>query len=314
MRPTPVRFRLVLVLFSLALIASSACDKKRLDSVSMVNRGVEAYNNGDPETAADYFLRAVQLHPENDLAYYHLGLVERYDRGHEQGARKAFEEAHRLNPDNPDTAFQLATISLAEGKLDTAQSLLERSLKQDPQNHQADFQLGRVLEAKGKVAEADAAYRRAIATYAIYAPPYSALGDLYLRFDHVDEAVTVLQEGVRLNNNDFELSTRLGLALMEAGRHEEAREAFAQALAIEPRRAIHLFNLATAFERLGKTDKAIDLFQRFIEGSEEGQAGEVRMAQAIIDRILLDRVARTRARRVELPEEDEPAGATEESE
>lgn len=288
----------------LALVVAPACDKARNDSVGLTNRGVEAYHAGEPEVAADYFLRAIQIFPQNDIAHYHLGLVERYDRSNLAEAQKYFAEAYRLNPDNPDAAFQLGTIQLEEGKTDTAQGLIERALKGDPQNYQAHYYLGRVFESKQKYAEADQAYRRAITLYPIYPPAFNALARMYMQFDEMDAAIAVLREGARLNPDNAELQGNLGLALMELNSPDatdQAVEAFKAALAIDPQSAIHLFNLGMAFERQGNTSRAIELLTKFIEASTQEQATEAKLARAVLGALMTEKDVRQRVRHLELP-------------
>ena len=287
-------------------LVAGGCDKARNDSISLANHGVRAYADGEHETASHYFSRAIEVFPQNDLAHYHLGLVQRYDHGDLEAARKSFTEAHRLNPHNPDACFQLATMFFDEGKWDKAQTFINRTIQADPQNHQAHFQLGRILATKQKHAEADAEYRRAITLYPLYPPAFNALAVLYMGFDQLDAAVSVLWEGIRLNPDDVELNGNLGLALMEAEDWEGARDAFERALSIEPEEAIYLFNLGIVFERLGNTDRAIQLLDAFVERSAPEQATEATLARAVVDMVLRARDARKRARHVELPEPPPP--------
>jgi len=284
-----------------AALLATACDRAHSDSIALTNRGVEAYNAGEPDIAADYFVRAIQRDEQNDVAFYHLGLIELYDRRDPAEAQIKFAEAYRLNPGNPDAAFQLGALHLEAGKPDMAQGLLERALKGDPQNHQAHYYLGRVFEAKQKYAEADGEYRRAITLYPQYPAAFDALARVYTQFDHIDVAIDVLREGVRLNPESAELQSSLGLALIDVGDLKGAITALHEALAYDPEDMIHFFNLGMAYERAGDAERAIQLLQRFVELSGEGQGDQVTLAKAVMNTLMTEKDARLRVRHLELP-------------
>lgn len=289
------------------LLASTGCDKARNDSVALVNRGVMAYENGEPETAADFFRSAIARYPQNDMAYYHLALVQLYDQRDTEAARANFEEAHKLNPDNPGTAFQLGVLYLQADQLDTAQSYFQRSLKVDPSQAVVYYHLGLLLLRKKNFKEADAAFRHAIAQQPNYPPAYLELARLYLDFDEVDAAIAVLKEGIRINKSDGELYSTLGRALMTNEKYAEAVEAHKAALAIEPNRSIYLFNLGLAFQRANKPRKALELLERYVLRSEEGQDNEVQLARAVRVGIMRELDDRTRSLRDVPPSTLKPA-------
>lgn len=60
------------------------------------------------------------------------------------------------------------------------------------------------------------------------------LGNTFARIGQLDRAITLYQEALKLKPKDAEVHYRLGLALREAGREEEAALEFAQARRLDP--------------------------------------------------------------------------------
>ena len=79
------------------------------------------------------------------------------------------------------------------------------------------------------------------------------------------EAITVLQQAVRLGNHDPATYNDLGLLLLYAYRVEEAVDNFERAIALDPKLAIAHYNLAAARERQRRREEAIAVYRRSIE-------------------------------------------------
>ena len=304
MTSSSVRNILVLALLAFAIV-NSGCDKGRIDSISMVNQGIEAFNNKKFSLAKGYFQKAVELHDANDKAHYHLGLVAETEKD-KKAAAAHFKKAHELNSENIGAAYHLAHLWIEGGEgLGKAGDMLKQILKQDPRHYKASFELGRALEKQGDYAEADKAYRGAITIYSLYARPFHRLAKLYMRFGHLQEAIAVLEEGNRLNPGSLPICTTLGIALKEAGRFDEAKEAFNNAVGLGPDDGINLYYLAGVIEEQSRVldgkkrealeDEAMKLLDQFVERSDPADELERQMAVAMKHRILGDRDTKWRA-------------------
>ena len=88
------------------------------------------------------------------------------------------------------------------------------------------------------------------------------LGIAMLRAGRVQEAVDDFQRVLELNPDFIEARNNLGNALFQAGRAEQAIEQIRQALSLKPDFPTAHFNLGKIFLSLGRTPEAIDQFQR----------------------------------------------------
>jgi len=68
-----------------------------------------AYEQGDLESAAEYFQRAVQIEPSNAVALFNLGSTLD-DLGRLNEARQQLRLATRLDPDYADAHYNLAIV------------------------------------------------------------------------------------------------------------------------------------------------------------------------------------------------------------
>lgn len=82
-------------------------DPKSADA--LLNCGTLYYEDGNLETAEDYFRRAVTAQPDNPLAHFNLGSVLE-ELGQLEEARRHLRQAVRLNPDYCDAHYNLAFV------------------------------------------------------------------------------------------------------------------------------------------------------------------------------------------------------------
>jgi cellulose synthase operon protein C len=94
-----------------------------------------------------------------------------------------FEQMEQHYPTMAEPSVNLAIVQVGAGNLDAAAAALQRAIERSPDYAVAWNELGLVRRAQGKFADARAAYAKAIALDASYAPTHRNLGvlfDLYL--------------------------------------------------------------------------------------------------------------------------------------
>ncbi len=65
-----------------------------------------------------------------------------YRKGNYRGAIRHFRQAARMDPDNPDIAFNLASLYYRSGQYNQALNYYRRSVRLDPEDHRAHLYLG----------------------------------------------------------------------------------------------------------------------------------------------------------------------------
>jgi putative PEP-CTERM system TPR-repeat lipoprotein len=196
-----------------------------------------------------------------------------------------------LAPTNQEVLLRRANLAFAERKYDEATAVLNDMLRQEPGNTGAQLALARVAEARGDVAGSRKALDAAVTAHPAAMEPSLMLASLELRASKVEAASKVLDNLVNANT-DASVPNAAGLLLARAGRHEEARTRFRQALD-RANNAEYWFNLGNA--QLALKDSA-SARQSFVH-SAELQPDSLRAGYAAV-RLSLEQKEIETARRV----------------
>ena len=180
---------------------------------------------GMAREAEEWFLRAVELGPDQPEAHFHLGVF--YD-GRQQHAKAAerFRKVLSLAPSDPQAYDYLALSLEAQGQFDKAEAAYRMGLARnsgprfDPMLH---YNYGRYLMKQSRLAEAkshlDEAVRHAPSVRAVHyerARVAERLGDLQGARMHAERALQLEDRGgVILDMQVYYLLSRLYRALGE---------------------------------------------------------------------------------------------------
>lgn len=173
--------------------------------------------------------------------------------GQAQEAVQTLEEAHAAAPDEAELAFLLATGYLRVKNIPSAERLFARVLAARP-IPQTDVLIGRTYRDFGLYDRARAALQRALKKDPRTRRAHYYLGTVAVMEEgllRLDEAMREFREELKLSPNDPVTNLRLGVALVEAKRPEEALPA----LQIATRDAL---SPADGFQYLGRCQMALD--------------------------------------------------------
>ena len=121
------------------------------DILSCQNKPLEALHEA---------LQAALAHPDNALAYAHLGQL--LQRNGEPGAEAALQRAARLDPDNAHFRHQLSHFLHRHGRLNEAIEAAREATALEPGNGHRFEHLARLLLADNDIAAAETAQRQAV--------------------------------------------------------------------------------------------------------------------------------------------------------
>jgi tetratricopeptide (TPR) repeat protein len=116
----------------------------------------------------------------------------------------------------------------------------------------------------------------------------------------VDEAMTHLDQALRLNPDYPEAHDNRGLALQLLGRYEEAAAEHAAALRLEPAFAEAHNNLGSALQKLGRLDEAADHYRAVIRLRPQSPQGHANLGNAFLALGRLDEAVRAYERALQL--------------
>src|ERR1700730_4660098 len=114
----------------------------------LVAYGVQLMNKGDFAGAIDYFHRAQQFTPQNDVLFINLGIAENETK-QSVAAEQDFKEALRLAPRYPSSYIYYARYLLQHSRVDEARALLHSAPELSP-NDVTAHELLRETEAMAR--------------------------------------------------------------------------------------------------------------------------------------------------------------------
>ena len=186
---------------------------------------------------------------------------------HEQfvEAQGVYRRVLETSPDHPRALHFAGVLAHQLGRNDEALGLIERSLALG--SDQADWysNLGIVLQADDRLDRAIDAYRRAIAIDPSHANAHSNLGVLLRATGKPVEAEAAYRAAIRLKPEHIDAYTNLGILLNGLKRTEEAAACYCKVITLRPKHREARKLLALAHCTLGEVDKAVDIFEEWLE-------------------------------------------------
>jgi len=143
------------------------------------------------------------------------------------------------------------------------------------------YNLAEAQKKKGDVEAAEAGYRKAIELDPKFVDGYLGLATVYAEARRSDEALAVIENGVAEDESSGRLRYAQGVLQMNAGRNQEAREAFLKAAELDPENVETQYHLGTIALNMGDKAEAVKRFQTFVDTAPAG-APNVDLAKSLI--------------------------------
>lgn len=265
------------------------------ESIRRANAGARALAARQYDAALAEYEAAVQAWSGNHLAWYGLAGT-RSLRGDARGAADAAEHAAALVPEQPmywlllgrtryEAVIAEATdravhaegrraedITIDRAALDFAPALqaLEMAIRLENQLWRAHYYVGRILGDLGDARASAEQLTEAIALHAWEPAPYLALGELYRRWGHRDEALAIAELGAATLPDAAELWYALGMVRLDRREHSDAIAAFSKALARKPDLRLAQLQRGRAYLRNRDFSRARDDLQAFVRAGGTG--------------------------------------------
>lgn len=175
---------------------------------------------------------------------------------------KVCECAVALAPDSALAHFNLGRICAQLGSTDTAEKSYRRALELRPDYAEAANNLGIIVAARREFPEAERLFRQAIAEQVDYFAAHFNLGNMLLEGMRVLEARYHLARALALKPDSVDAIDRLGRALGNIGRNEDAIALLKTALAKDEDAPSPWTNLAICYVDSGNLAAAEAAYRR----------------------------------------------------
>jgi tetratricopeptide (TPR) repeat protein len=175
-------------------------------------------------------------------------------------------------PHKARKAFEKGMRALQAHQLPDAQRDFSEAVAEYPCYARAQTALAAVLVARRDLTAAEAALRKAIQCDPGFADGFASLGRLLNSEKRFAESEEVLQQGLRLSPNDWELYDQLAAAHHNLGSYSRATEEWLRAMTLNPQAPSDLHaKLAAAYLQQGNSEKAYAEFQAYLRADPEGR-------------------------------------------
>ena len=187
--------------------------------------------------------------------------------GDRAGAKRAYEEALELDPENPTALNNYGFLLAEEGRLDEAEALYNRALARNPESSTLRANLGNLRAMRGDVNGAIEHLEAAVSLDPRNALAWDSLGRLLLMWGRPDEAEGVWTAAIRAFSRGGEGEDgeggEGGGAARAAGDEKWARPGDASE-EVFPELSLFLVGLGTALAAQGRREEALAAFRRAV--------------------------------------------------
>ena len=166
-----------------------------------------------------------------------------------------------------DEAMHIATQLQNEGKLEQAETILNRILATNPSYAYALHLLGIIAYQVDKITLGVQLIEQAIQINPNIALFHSNLGEMHRKLKAIHLSIQCGQCAIALDPNSATALSNLGIAYYDAKQYDQAEKCHKRALTINPRLSCSLNNMGSIYKVYGQTKQAIEFYQAAIAAS-----------------------------------------------
>jgi len=227
------------------------------------SRGIELADRGWLDEAIKEFKKAIELDPDSAHAHDNLATVYSEKKLYAL-ALEEYLTALRLEPDSPTAHYNLACF-LATHAHDMAVEQYKEAIELDPDYPDAHLNLGMTYADLDQRDEAKAEFKAAIEL-----DPQDPLARHELAAMLMDEgdyrgAITLLNEVVRLEPENYEGWLDLGISYAQKGFYQEAERCYAKARELNPDDVLLNYNVAALYSLWDRRADALSALRKALE-------------------------------------------------
>ncbi len=288
------------------------------DVATLIQLGLALKASGRLEEASERFGQARDLDPESSLALFYYGEAL-YNRGLNDQARSVLQEAVGLNPDNADAHYLLAFLYGDLGQHEAARAATKRAIALNPTFARAHtnlslrrrtgasrvvpdgstelrrpslavgptlahHNLGLAFRQKGYYVEALREYRLALESGEDRRLTLQAMAEVHLLRRDLGAALELYDSLVVEFADSPKLQNERGVCLHQAGRRDEAADAYRKAIALDKNYALAWNNLGVLQSHLATSDEALEAFHQSLRSKRDLVTAHLNLGLLLLQR------------------------------
>jgi len=190
-------------------------------------------------------------------------------------ALKQIGSIEQRYPDHPIVKYFRAYIAFRAGEKSKAEDYLRSILKTLPNNGISLLLLSNILYSEGQVEQSIEYLNRFISQFPDHLPAIKMLAYIQMQQKQYGEAITTLENGRGIANNDPQLLAMLGSAYIRHGEQEKGEQLLEAAIQLNPDSAGIRTELAITHLATGETKDAINEIKSIIKLDQNFMQGDV---------------------------------------
>lgn len=232
------------------------------DDVSLNISADRLYQKGDILSAIKEFKNALQLSPSNINVHNSLGVCYGV-LGKTSRALEAFETAMWLDPDEVMPVYNAGYIHLVRGDVNAAIDFFYKADNIQKGLFEISFQLGSIFLERSHFTKAKPLLEAAVQSRSESGPANRNLGLCYKKLDMTKEAIGCYKKAVKINPNDAESLSALGILYDARDENPEIASILCrQSVEISPRNGLYRQRMGRVLYSAGEIESAIRQFEK----------------------------------------------------
>ena len=227
------------------------------------SRGIELADRGWLDEAIREFKKAIELDAESAHAHDNLATVYAEKKLYTQ-ALEEYLTALRLEPDSATAHYNLACF-LATHAHEMAIEQYKDAIAQDPEYPDAHLNLGMTYADLDQRDEAKAEFKAAIELEPADALARHELAAMLMDEGDYRSAITLLNEVVRLEPENYEGWLDLGISYAQKGFYQEAERCYGKARDLNPDDVLLNYNVAALYSLWERRPEAIAALRKALD-------------------------------------------------
>ncbi len=221
--------------------------------------GMSHFGLGEYQQAAAVLQPLSAAEPDNSELGYLLAKCYLW-AGNRSQASEMFRKLLEHDPDSAPVHMLMAEALDADDREKEATGEFEAAVKSAPAQPEAHFGLGYLYWKQRRYADAEREFNAELANNPQHALSLAYIGDILLRGDHREQALTTLKKAEGLNTSLHVVHQDLGILYQGSKQTDLALKEFQEAVRTSPANYDAHYRLARIYQQLGRRTEAANEF------------------------------------------------------
>ncbi len=246
---------------------------------NFLQRAVELQKEARYDESLGYYIKALNVEPENPDIHYNIGTVFQ-SKNDMQRAERAYSKTLELKPDHAEAKAALAMVKTSRQEQDLTEAFKQAIKLQEAGNYP------QAIEIYTKIAtdrpNDDAVFYNIATAYQALANYEKAI-EFYTKANNIkpDSTYAELIRGVRADYANQQLDA--AIREQTAGNNDAAIAGYKKVIAMVENNASAWYNLATAYQAAMREKEALDAYQRAFQLDPSGQSEALFFSATILE-------------------------------